>query len=67
MASVKPFRGLRPRADIAAQVASLPYDVMDSEEARAITKDNPYSFLRVTKSEVDLPAGTPVHSLAVYE
>lgn len=67
MASVKPFRGLRPTAELAAKVTSLPYDVMDSEEARAITKDNPYSFLRVTKSEVDLPAGTDVHSQAVYE
>lgn len=66
MAIIKPFRGLRPVPDLAAQVASLPYDVMDSEEARQLTAKNPYSFLRVTKSEVDLPPGTPSHSPQVY-
>lgn len=66
MARVKPFRGLRPRVDIAAQVASLPYDVMDSDEAREIVSKNPYSFLRVTKSEVDLPPDCDSHSSVVY-
>ncbi|MGI6093006.1 MAG: DUF1015 domain-containing protein [Veillonellaceae bacterium] len=67
MAIVKPFRGLRPAPDLAAKVAALPYDVMDSEEARQITETNPYSFLRVTKSEVDLPPDIDVHTPEVYE
>ena len=67
MATVKPFRGLRPIPELAAQIAALPYDVLDSGEARVITDHNPYSFLRVTKSEVDLPADVDVHSPQVYE
>jgi uncharacterized protein (DUF1015 family) len=66
MATVKPFRGLRPAPELAARIAALPYDVMDSAEARAITSGNPYSFLRVTKSEVDLPQGTDPYDPAVY-
>lgn len=66
MSVVKPFRGLRPAPALAEKVASLPYDVMDSEEARQITKENPLSFLRVTKSEVDLDPGIDVHAPAVY-
>ncbi len=66
MAVVKPFRGLRPVPELAAKVASLPYDVMDSDEARCITEKNPYSFLRVTKSEVDLASGVDTHSPEVY-
>lgn len=67
MATVKPFRGLRPRPELAAKVAALPYDVMDSEEARKITEANPYSFLRVTKAEVDLPSDIDTHAPIVYE
>lgn len=66
MATVKPFRGLRPAPELAPQVAALPYDVMDSEEARSITAKNPYSFLRVTKAEVDLPPDVDVHAPEVY-
>jgi uncharacterized protein (DUF1015 family) len=66
VAVVKPFRGLRPAPALAEKVASLPYDVMDSEEARQITQKNPHSFLRVTKSEVDLAPGIDVHDAAVY-
>ncbi len=66
MATVKPFRGLRPAPELAARIAALPYDVMDSEEARRITAANPYSFLRVTKAEVDLPADADHYSPAVY-
>lgn len=66
MAVVKPFCGLRPVPELAEKVASLPYDVMDSQEARAITEKNPYSFLRVTKSEVDLEPDVDVHSPKVY-
>jgi len=67
MATVKPFQGLRPSPEQAAQIAAPPYDVMDSEEARAVTANNPLSFLRVTKSEVDLPTGIDTHSPQVYQ
>ncbi len=66
MATIKPFCGLRPVPELAQQVVSLPYDVMDSDEARAITVNNPHSFLRVTKSEVDLEPTVDVYSEAVY-
>ncbi len=66
MATVKPFRGLRPDPALAARIAALPYDVMDSAEARQITAGNPHSILRVTKSEVDLPDDVDHYSPAVY-
>jgi uncharacterized protein (DUF1015 family) len=66
MCTIKPFRGLRPQKELASQIASLPYDVMSSEEARQMAKDNPYSFLHVTKPEIDLPPATDVYSDAVY-
>lgn len=67
MAIVKPFCGLRPVPELASQVASLPYDVMSSEEAREITDKNRNSFLRITKSEVDLEPNVDLYSDAVYE
>ena len=67
MAIIKPFNALRPLAEIAAQVASKPYDVLNSEEARVEANGNPVSFLHVTKSEIDLPADVDTHSTAVYE
>ena len=67
MASVKPFCGLRPVPERAAQVVSLPYDVMDSAEARQITTQNSYSFLRVTKAEVDLEPSVDIYSETVYQ
>lgn len=66
MAVIKPFCGLRPAPALAEQVASLPYDVMNTEEARQITRKNPYSFLRVTRAEVDLEPGIDVHAAPVY-
>ena len=67
MATIKPFRALRPQPELAKQLASRPYDVLNSEEAGAEAAGNPYSFLHVTKSEIDLPAGTDLHSQAVYD
>lgn len=67
MAIIKPFRALRPKIELAHQVASRPYDVLNSEEARTEAKDNPFSFLHITKSEIDLPADIEVHSEAVYQ
>jgi uncharacterized protein (DUF1015 family) len=66
MAIVKPFRGLRPRPDLVAKVASPPYDVLDSDEARRMVKDNPLSFLRVVKPEVDLDPSVDLYSDEVY-
>jgi uncharacterized protein (DUF1015 family) len=67
MAILKPFRGFRPRAEFAARIASRPYDVLNSEEAREEVKGNPYSFLHVVKPEVDLPPETDHYSDMVYE
>ncbi len=66
MAVFKPFRALRPLPEYAAQIASLPYDVMDSDEARAEVKKHPLSFIHVEKPEVDLPPGTDLYDPAVY-
>jgi len=67
MANIKPFNALRPKPEVALQVASRPYDVLNSEEARVEANGNPYSFLHVTKSEIDLPSDIDTHSKAVYE
>src|SRR5690348_1942906 len=67
MAIIKPFKALRPHNEYAAQVASKPYDVLNSEEARKEVGDNLLSFLHVTKSEIDLPPAIDVHSEQVYE
>jgi len=67
MAIVKPFKGLRPPKEIVKQLASRPYDVLNSEEARIEAANNPYSLLRVTKAEIDLPKGIDEHSQEVYD
>ncbi len=67
MAHIKPFNALRPQPELAAQVASRPYDVLNSEEAKKEAANNPFSFLRVTKSEIDLPDGIDTHSKEVYD
>ncbi len=67
MAIVKPFRGLRPPKSIVKQLASRPYDVLNSEEARQEAAGNPCSLLRITKAEIDLPKGTDEHSQQVYD
>ena len=59
MSIVRPFRGLRSRPDLARQVASPPYDVLNTKEARAMAEGNPYSFLRVNKSELVWGLSTP--------
>ena len=66
MAVIRPFRALRPQADRAQLVASVPYDVVNTEEARALAEGNPLSFLHVSRPEIDLPPGTDIHSEAVY-
>jgi uncharacterized protein (DUF1015 family) len=67
MTNITPFKALRPKAELAAKVASRPYDVLNSAEAREEVKDNAYSFLHITKSEVDLPDSIDTHSSQVYE
>jgi len=67
MAIISPFRALRPKKELADKLASRPYDVLNSAEAKEEAKGNPQSFLHVTKSEIDLPDNTDSHSTAVYE
>ena len=66
MATLHPFRGFRPGKDHVSQVASRPYDVLNSEEARKEVEGNPRSFLHVVKPEVDLPPDTDLYSDQVY-
>ncbi|MDR1797068.1 MAG: DUF1015 family protein [Clostridiales Family XIII bacterium] len=66
MADFRPFRAVRPAAGYAAKVAALPYDVMSSQEARAMCAGDPYSFLHIDRAEIDLPEGTDPYSDAVY-
>lgn len=67
MAKVKPFRGIRPPKDLVTQVASRPYDVLNSEEARAEAEGNPRSLYHIIKPEIDFPAGTDEHDPRVYD
>jgi uncharacterized protein (DUF1015 family) len=66
VAVIQPFRALRPPADRVAEVASPPYDVVSTEEARTLAADNPLSFLHVSRPEIDLPEGTDLYSDEVY-
>lgn len=67
MAVVKAFKGIRPAKELAPKVAELPYDVVDSDEARKIAEGNPYSFFHVSKAEIDMPVGTDIYAPAVYQ
>jgi uncharacterized protein (DUF1015 family) len=67
VASLRPFRALRPKPSDASAVAAVPYDVVNTDEARALAGDNPLSFLRVSRAELELPPGTDPYSPAVYE
>src|SRR5687768_1123558 len=67
MASLHPFRALRPAPASAAAVSSVPYDVVSTEEARDLAAGNPLSFLHVTRAEIDLPPAADSHSAAVYD
>ncbi len=66
MAIIKPFKAVRPKTELASQVASLPYDVMNTREAREMAKGNPFSFLHVSRAEIDFPENTDEHSQEVY-
>ncbi len=66
MARIRPFPSGRPPRKLAARVASVPYDVVDTPEARALAAGNPLSFLHVCRPEIDLPENVDIHSDAVY-
>jgi uncharacterized protein (DUF1015 family) len=67
MATLIPFRALRPTTATAAKIAAVPYDVVNTEEARALAAGNPLSFLHVSRAEIDLPADTDPHADSVYD
>jgi uncharacterized protein (DUF1015 family) len=67
MALLKAFRGLRPPKEIVKELASRPYDVLNSDEARIEAKGNPYSLLHIIKPEIDLPCGMDCHSQPIYD
>ena len=67
MITLKPFAAIRPQTHLASAVAARPYDVLNSQEAAVEAQGNPNSFLHVTKAEIDLPAGTDIHSQVVYD
>ncbi|HBB69429.1 MAG TPA: DUF1015 domain-containing protein, partial [Geobacter sulfurreducens] len=67
MALIKPFRALRPPKHLAEKVAALPYDVMNVAEAKAMASGNPYSFLHISRPEIDLPAEMDPYAEPVYE
>ncbi len=64
---IKPFKGIRPPKDLVEQVQSRPYDVLNSEEARAEAQGNEKSLYRIIKPEIDFPVGTDEHDPKVYE
>ncbi|MDH5407645.1 MAG: DUF1015 family protein [Gammaproteobacteria bacterium] len=66
MSLIRPFAGLRPKPDHAAEVVAPPYDVLNTAEARVMAEGRPYSFLHISKPEIDLPEGTDPFSAEVY-
>ena len=67
MATLHPFRALRPKPADAARIAAVPYDVVSTDEARALADGNPLSFLRVSRPELELPNGADPYAAAVYQ
>jgi uncharacterized protein (DUF1015 family) len=67
MAIVRAFKAIRPIEELASKIAALPYDVMNSDEAREMVKENPYSFLHVDRAEIDLDPSIDIHDKKVYE
>ncbi len=67
MAIIKPFKGVRPKKELIDKIASPPYDVLSSKEAKEMVKDNPYSFLHIIKPEVDLPDDINLYDEKVYQ
>ena len=66
MSQIKPFKAYRPKPELAIQVASVPYDVINASEARKLAEGNPLSFLHVCRAEIDFPEGIDEHDDRVY-
>jgi uncharacterized protein (DUF1015 family) len=66
MAKIMPFHGLMPTAEKAKEVAAVPYDVVNSEEAATLATGNPLSFLHVSRPEIDMAPGIDLHDASVY-
>jgi len=66
MSLIRPFRAVRPIPELVSKIAALPYDVMNTEEAREMVKGNPHSFLRIDRGEIELEPGIDVHDPKVY-
>src|SRR4051794_38661677 len=67
MSKIHPFQALRPAKERVSQVAAVPYDVVNQAEARQLAGDNPWSFLHVSRPEIDLPSDTDPYSTEVYQ
>jgi uncharacterized protein (DUF1015 family) len=67
MATLTPFRALRPKTDAASRIAAVPYDVVSTDEARALADANPLSFLRVSRAEIELPPDANPYDASVYD
>jgi uncharacterized protein (DUF1015 family) len=67
MATLQPFRALRPKPADAARIAAVPYDVVSTDEARALADENPQSFLRVSRAELELPDGADPYAPGIYQ
>lgn len=67
MVQIRPFRGVRPPAELAEKVAALPYDVVNSQEAEQLAAENPYSFFHIDKAEIDLPETIDPYDEQVYQ
>ena len=67
MVTVHPFKGIRPATELSAQIATLPYDVLSSEEARELGTENQYSYLHIDKAEIDLPETFSPYHEQVYQ
>ena len=67
MATLQPFRALRPKPADAARIAAVPYDVVSTDEARALADENPQSFLRVSRPELELPEGADPYAPGIYQ
>jgi len=67
MSDIQPFKGIRPKPELVQKVASPPYDVLNSREAKELAKDNPYSYLRVVKAEINFDTDIDSHSEEVYQ
>src|SRR3712207_856173 len=67
MVMLKAFKALRPDEHLVGKIAALPYDTMNTDEARKIVQSNPYSYLRIDRAEIDLHPDIDIHDIKVYE